>query len=107
MRREVETMPNDRLVQPPPILHIRKIGIVGTAILLLGPMAAFTALGAGSRISEGFEPFEKSASERVAQAFEDVRDIASISDELKTALASLSQSVQSAQKPPVKAEGND
>ncbi|MBR1151612.1 hypothetical protein [Bradyrhizobium sp. JYMT SZCCT0428] len=100
-------MTNDRPVQPPPSPHIRKIGIVGTAILLLGPMAASTALGAGTRISEGFEPFEKSASERVAQAFEDIRDIASISDELKTALASLSRSVQGAQKPPVKAEGND
>ena len=93
-----------RLVQP---LHIRKIGIVGTAILMLGPMAAFSAPGAGPRVSEGFEPFEKSASERVAQAFEDIRNIASISDELKTALASLSQSVQGAQKPPVKAEGKD
>jgi hypothetical protein len=100
-------MTNDRLVQPPPIPQIRKIGIVGTAILLLGPMAASTVLGAGSRISEGFEPFEKSANERVAQTFEDIKDLASISDELKTALASLSQGVQSAQKPPVQAEGNE
>jgi hypothetical protein len=100
-------MTNDRIVQAPPIPHIRKIGIVGTAILLLGPMAAFTVLGAGPRISEGFEPFEKSANEQVAQAFEDIKDLASISDELKTALASLSQSVQSAQKPPVQAEGNE
>jgi hypothetical protein len=105
MRREVKTMTNDRLVQQPPIPHIRKIGIVGTAILLLGTMAPFTVLGAGPRISEGFEPFEKSAKERVAQAFEDIKELASISDELKTALASLSQSVQSAQKPPIQAEG--
>ena len=97
-------MTNDRIVRLPPIPHIRKIGIVGTAILLLGPMAAFTALGAGPRISEGFEPFEKSANERVAQAFEDMKDIASISDELKTALALLRQTVQSAQKPPIQAE---
>jgi hypothetical protein len=100
-------MTNDRLVQPPPIPQIRKIGIVGTVILLLGPMTAFTVLGAGPRISEGFEPFEKSANERVAQVFEDIKDLASISDELKTALASLNQSVQSAQKPPVRAEGNE
>lgn len=100
-------MTNDLLVQPPPIPHIRKIGIVGTAILMLGPMASATVLGAGPRISEDFEPFEKSANERVAQAFEDIKDLASISDELKTALASLSQSVQSAQKPPVQAEGNE
>jgi hypothetical protein len=99
-------MTNDRLVQPPPIAQIRKIGIVGIAILLLGPMAAFTVLGAEPRISEGFEPFEKSANERVAQAFEDMKDLASVSDELKTALASLSQSVR-AQKPPVQAEGNE
>jgi hypothetical protein len=97
-------MTNDRLVQPPPTPHLRKIGIVVTAILLLGPMVAATALGAGTRISEGFEPFEKSASERVAQAFEDIKDLAPISDELKTALASLSQSVQ---KPPVQAEGDE
>ena len=103
-------MANDHLVQPPPILqqdnNNRKIGI-WTAILLLGPMAAFTAVEAGPRISEGFEPFEKSANERVAQAFEDIKDIASISDEQKTAQASLSQSVQSAQKPPVQAEGDE
>src|SRR6266567_4395606 len=100
-------MTNDRIVRLPPIPHIRKIGIVRTAILLLGPMAAFTAVEAGPRISEGFEPFEKSANERVAQAFEDIKDIASISDEQKTAQASLSQSVQSAQKPPVQAEGDE
>lgn len=100
-------MTNNRLVQPPQTPHIRKIGIAGTAILLLGAMAAFTTPGAGPRVSEGFESFEKSASERVAQAFEDMRGIASIPDELKTALATLSQSVRSEQKPPVKAEGND
>ena len=100
-------MTNDRPVQPPPSPHIRKIGIVGTAILLLGPMAASTALGAGTRISEGFEPFEKSANERVAQAFDDFKDLASIPDELKIALTSLSERIQSPQKPPVQAEGNE
>ncbi|AWO94494.2 acetate kinase [Bradyrhizobium diazoefficiens] len=100
-------MINDRLLRPPPMARIRKIGIIGTALLLLGPMAASTVLGAGTRISEGFEPFEKSANERIAQAFEDIRDLAPISDELNTALASLSQSVQGAQKPPVQAEGNE
>ena len=99
-------MINDRLVRPP-IARIRKIGIVVTAILLLGPMVAATALGAGTRISEAFEAYEKSANERVAQAFEDTKDLAPISDELKTALALLSQSVQGAQKPPVQAQGNE
>ncbi|WP_284264397.1 hypothetical protein [Bradyrhizobium iriomotense] len=92
-------------MQPPPISRIRKSGIVGTALLLLGLMVASTALGEGTRISEGFEPFEKSANERVAQAFEDIEGLSPISDELKTALASLSQSVQGTQKPPVQAEG--
>ncbi|MGM4875766.1 hypothetical protein AB7645_31565 [Bradyrhizobium sp. 956_D2_N1_5] len=69
-------MSNDRLVRPPPTARIRKIGIIGGAILLLGPMAASTVFGAGTRISEGFEPFEKSANERVAQAFEDIKDLA-------------------------------
>jgi hypothetical protein len=100
-------MSNDRLVRPPPTARIRKIGIIGGAILLLGPMAASTVFGAGTRISEGFEPFEKSANERVAQAFEDIKDLAPLSDELNTALASLSQNVQSAQKPPVQAEGDE
>lgn len=100
-------MINDRLLRAPPVLRIRKIGVIGTALLLLGPMAASTVLGAGTRISEGFEPFEKSANERVAQAFEDGRDVASVSDELKPALASLTQSVHGAQKLPVQAEGNE
>ncbi|MDA9435340.1 hypothetical protein [Bradyrhizobium sp. CCBAU 51627] len=99
-------MINDRLVGPP-IASIRKIGIIGAAILLLGPIAASTALGAGTRISEGFEPFDKSANERVSEAFEDIEGIASISDELKTALALLSQNVQGVRKPPVQAEGNE
>ena len=98
---------NDRLMQPPLVSHVRKIGIVGTAILLLGPMVASTALGAGTRISEAFEPFEKSANERVAQGFDDLKDLAPIPDELKAVLASLSQSLQGAQKPPVQAEGNE
>ena len=100
-------MINDRLVEPPPIPRIRKLGIVGTALLLLGSMAASSVLGAGARISEGFEPFEKSANERVAQAFDDFKDLASIPDELKIALTSLSERVQSPQKPPVQAEGNE
>ncbi|APO52720.1 hypothetical protein LUI11_06080 [Bradyrhizobium diazoefficiens] len=100
-------MSNDRLVQTPPIAHIRKIGIVGTAALVFGLMVASTALGAGTRISDAFEPFEKSPNERVAQAFEDINDLASITDELKTALALLSQSVQGPQKPPVQAQGNE
>ncbi|MBR0953803.1 hypothetical protein [Bradyrhizobium canariense] len=100
-------MSNDRLVRPPRTARIRKIGIIGGAILLLGPMAASTVFGAGTRISEGFEPFEKSANERVAQAFEDIKDLAPLSGELNTALASLSQNVQSAQKPPVQAEGDE
>ena len=100
-------MINDRLLRPPPTARIRKIGIIGAALLLLGPMAASTVLGAGTRISEAFEPFEKSANERVSEAFEDIEGIASISDELKTALALLSQSVQGEQKPPVQAEGNE
>ena len=99
-------MINDRLVGPP-IASIRKIGIIGATILLLGPVVASTALGAGTRISEGFEPFDKSANERVSEAFEDIKGITSVSDELKTALALLSQSVQGMQKPPVQAEGNE
>lgn len=100
-------MINDRLVQTPPIPHVRKIGIIGTALLLLGPMSTSTVLGAETRISEGFEPFDKSANERVAQAFEDFKGVAPASDELKTALAWLTQSIHSAQTPPVQAEGNE
>jgi hypothetical protein len=92
-------MANDRLVEPPPIPRIRKIGIVGTALLLLVPMGASSDLGAGARISEGFGPFEKSANERVAHAFDEFKDLTSIPDELKTALASLSESFQSPKKP--------
>jgi hypothetical protein len=103
-------MANDHLEQPPPILqqdnNNRKIGI-WTTILLLGPIAAAIVLGAQTRISESFEPFAKSANERVSESFEDVKGIAPVSVELKTALASLSQSVQGAQKPPVQAEGNE
>jgi hypothetical protein len=98
-------MTTEHPLQPLPIHHNRKPGIIGAALLMLGPIAAAIVLGGGTRISDGFEPFEKSANERVAQAFEDIKDLAS--DELKTALASLSQSVQSAQKPPVRAEGGD
>lgn len=98
-------MINVSLVSPIP--SIRKIGIIGTAILLLGPMAASTTLGAGTRISEGFEPFEKSANERISEAFEDIKHIAPVSDELNTALASLPQSIHGVQTPPVQAEGNE
>ncbi|WFU43361.1 hypothetical protein QA640_13455 [Bradyrhizobium sp. CB82] len=99
-------MTNHRLVRPP-IARIRKIAIIGAAFLLLGPMAASTVLGAGTRISQGFEPFEKSANERVSEAFEDIKGVAPVSDELKTALASLTQSIHSAQTPPVQAQGNE
>jgi hypothetical protein len=100
-------MANDHFVQPPPILqqgnNNRKIGI-WTTILLLGPIAAAIVLGGGTRISEGFEPFAKSANERVSESFEDVKGIAPVSDELRNVLASLSQTVQGAQKPPVQAQ---
>jgi hypothetical protein len=82
----------------------RKIGI-WTTILLLGPIAAAIVLGAETRISESFEPFAKSANDRVSEAFEDIRGLSPVSDELKYALSSLSQSEQGAQKPPVQAEG--
>ena len=100
-------MANNHLVQPPPILQDqdnRKMGI-RAAVLLLLPIAAAIVLGGGTRISEGFEPFTKSANERVSESFEDVKGIAPVSDELRNVLASLSQIVQGAQKPPVKAEG--
>src|SRR5437899_12722902 len=100
-------MANNHVVQPPPILlqdkDNHKKGI-SAAVLLLVPIAAAIVLGGGTRISEGFEPFTKSANERASESFEDVKDIAPVSDELKYALASLSQS---AQKPPVQAEGNE
>ena len=103
-------MANNHLVQPPPILrqgnNNRKIGI-RAAVLLLVPIAAAIVLGGGTRISEGFEPFAKSANERVSESFEDIKGIAPVSDELRNVLASLSQTVQGAQKPPVQAEGNE
>ncbi|UPK31743.1 hypothetical protein IVB18_25765 [Bradyrhizobium sp. 186] len=103
-------MANNHLVQPPPVLQQgkdnRKIDIWAAALLLV-PIAAAIVLGGGTRISDGFEPFTKSANERVSECFEDVNGIASVSDELKNALASLSQNVQGAQKPQVQAEGND
>jgi hypothetical protein len=100
-------MANDHLLKPPPILqqdqNNRKMGI-RAAVLLLVPIAAIV-LGGGTRISEGFEPFTKSANERVSESFEDVKGIAPVSDELRNVLASLIQTVQGAQKPPVQAEG--
>ena len=98
-------MTTDHLLQPPPIRHNRKPGIIAAAILMLGPIAAAIVLGGGTRIFGGFEPFEKSANERVSQAFEDLNGLAPISDDLKTALASLSQSVQGKRKLPIQAEG--
>ncbi|MCP3464567.1 hypothetical protein [Bradyrhizobium sp. CCGUVB23] len=99
-------MTTDHLLQSPPIRHSnRKPGIIGAAILMFGSIAAAIVLGGETRISGGFEPFEKSANERVSQAFEDLDGLAPISEDLKTALASLSQSVQREQKPPVRAEG--
>ncbi len=99
-------MANNHVVQPPPILlqdkDNHKKGI--SAAVLLVPIAAAIVLGGGTRISEGFEPFTKSANERASESFEDVKDIALVSDELRNALASLSQNVQGAQKPPVQAE---
>lgn len=101
-------MANNHLVQPPPILQQdqdnRKMGI-RAAVLLLVPIAAAIVLGGGTRISEGFEPFTKSANERVSENFEEVKGIAPVSDELRNVLASLSKTMQGAQKPPVKAEG--
>jgi hypothetical protein len=103
-------MANDHLLQPPHILQQgnknRKIGI-RAAVLLLAPIAAAIVLGGGTRISEGFEPFTKSANVRVSESFEDVKGIAPVSDELRNVLASLSQTVQGTQKPPVQAEGNE
>ena len=103
-------MANAHLLQLPPMLqpdnNNRKSGI-WTTILLLGSIAPATVLGAGTRIDVGFEPFAKSANERVSEAFEDIGGIASVSDELMYALLSLSQNVQGAQKPPVQAEGNE
>jgi hypothetical protein len=102
-------MTNDHLVQPPPILqqdqNNREMGIRATATLLLVPIAAAIVLGGGTRISEGFEPFTKSANERVSESFEEVKGIAPVSNELRNVLASLSQTVRGAQKPPVQAEG--
>jgi|SRR5712664_4128367 hypothetical protein len=101
-------MANNHLVQPLPILQQdqdnRNMGI-RAGVLLLVPIAAAIILGGGTRTSEGFEPFAKSANERVFETFEDVKGIAPVSDELRNVLASLSQTVQGAQKPPVQAEG--
>ena len=101
-------MANNHLVQPQPILQQdqdnRKM-CIRAAVLLLLPIAAAIVLGGGTRISEGFEPFTKSANERVSESFEDVKGIAPVSDELRNVLALLSQTVQGAQKPPVQAEG--
>ena len=103
-------MANNHLVQLPPFLqqdrHNRKMGGIRAAVLLLVPIAAAFVLGGQTRISEGFEPFTKSANEHISESFEDVKGIAPVSDELRNVLASLSQTVQGTQKPPVQAEGN-
>jgi hypothetical protein len=99
-------MPNDLSVQPPQTAHDRKIRIAGAAVLMLVAIAAAIVLEARTRTLEGIEPIGKSANERVSEAFEDTKDhLAPVSDELKNALASLSQNMQGAQKPPVRAEG--
>jgi len=101
-------MANNHFVQPPSI-HLQnkdhhKKGI-WAAIPLLVPIAAAIVLGGGTGISDGFEPFMKSANEVVSEGFEDVKSVAPVSDELGNAMASLSQSLQAARKPPVQAEG--
>jgi hypothetical protein len=97
----------NHIVQLPPILQQSsdrlKIGLCA-ALLLLAPIVAF-AVATGARVFEGFAPFAKSANVRVAQDFEDVKRTVPVPDELKNALASLSQGVQSEPKPPVKANG--
>jgi hypothetical protein len=98
-------MINDLLVSPRPIARTSKIGIIAAAILLLAAMAASTVLGVGTPISQAFEPFAKSPNERVSESFEDIKGIVPISDQLKSALASLGESVQGGQKPPVQAQG--
>ena len=80
----------------------RTIGL-GAAILVLGAIAAVILSGPGTRISE---MFAKSANERVAEEFEVVKGIGPVSDDLKIALSSLSQSVQGTHKPPIQANGH-
>lgn len=94
----------DHLVQPPHHSDSRKIGI-WVAILLLGPITAVVLLATETRVLEGFEPVVKSANLRLSQAFEDIKDTAPVSGDLKSALASLSQRVQGERKPPVRANG--
>jgi hypothetical protein len=89
----------DHIVQSPHRYGSRKSAI-WAAILLLGSVAAVVLLA-----FDGFARLEKSANVRVSQAFEDMERTAPVSDGLKSALASLSRSVQSEQKPPVRATG--
>ncbi|HZR90549.1 MAG TPA: hypothetical protein VFB02_27435 [Bradyrhizobium sp.] len=83
-------------------MSTRTIGI-GAAILVLVAIAAVILPRTGTRISE---LFTKSANERVAEGFEAVKGIGPVSDDLKIALSSLSQSVQGAHKPPIQAGGH-
>jgi len=70
-----------------------------------GTVAAVVILATETRVFDGFAPFAKSANVRVSQGFEDMERTTPVSDNLKSALASLSRSMQSEQKPPVRATG--
>jgi len=70
-----------------------------------GTVAAVVILATETRVFDGFAPFAKSANVRVSQGFEDMERTTPVSDNLKSALASLSRSVQSERKPPVRATG--
>ena len=94
----------DHLVQSPHRYDSRKGGI-WAAILLLGFVAAVVLLATETRVFDGFAPFAKSANVRVSQGFEDMEGTTPVSANLKSALASLSRSMQSEQKPPVRATG--
>ena len=83
-------------------MSTRTIGL-GAAILVLGAIAAVILSGTGTHISE---LFAKSANARVAEDFEVIKGIGPVSDDLKIALSSLSQSVQGAHKPPIQANGH-
>ena len=98
----------NHLVQPPPIHQQdsdkRRKGI-WAVFLLLGSIAAVIGLAIGTDFFKGLDPFAKSPNVRVSQGFEDVKSSTFVSDELKSALASLSQNLQGGQKPPVEAKG--
>ena len=79
-------------------MSTRTIGI-GTAILVLVAIAAVI-------LPRTSELFTKSANQRIVEGFEAVKGIGPVSDDLKLALSSLSQSVQGANKPPIQAAGH-